>query len=75
MVAKENIMLYDRYYLQKCKAITLEKVASHTKYQKSNVPSYLNIFWVNFDKANHSFLHAVLLCGETIFLNAAWGNE
>ena len=32
-------------------------------------------FWMNFDKANHSFLHPFLLLEETDFLkNAAWGN-
>ena len=49
------------------KAITFEKIANHTKYKKSNVPSHLHIFWLNFDKANHSFLHPFLLLGETDF--------
>ena len=31
---------------------------------------------LNFDKENHSFLHALLLLGETDFWkNDAWGNE
>ena len=69
-------MLYDRYYLQNCKAITFEKIAVHTKYKKPNVPSHLHIFWLNFDKANHSLFHPFLLLGKTDFRkNAALGNE
>ena len=37
-------MLYDRYYLQNCKAITFEKIASETKHKKPIVPSHLYIF-------------------------------
>ena len=49
-------------------------IANHTKYKKPNVPSH--IFWLNFDKANYSFLHSFLVLGETDFRkNAAWGNE
>ena len=37
MVAKErpqnHNILYDRYYLQNCKAITFEKITNHTKYK------------------------------------------
>ena len=43
-------MLYDRYYLQNRKAIAFEKIANHTKYKKRNLPSYLHIFRLNFDK-------------------------
>ena len=57
----------DRYYLQNCKAITFEKIANHTKYEKPNVPSHLHIFWLNFNKANYSFLHLFLLFGKQIF--------
>ena len=46
------------------------------KYKKPNDPSLLNIFLLNFDKANHSFLHRFLLSGETDFRkNAAWRNK
>ena len=41
---KINTILYDRYYLQNCKAITFEKIANHTKCKKPNVPSHLHIF-------------------------------
>ena len=37
---KINIILYKRYYLQKCNAIAFEKIANHTKYKKPNVPSH-----------------------------------
>ena len=57
----------DRYYLQNCKAITFEKIANHTKYEKPNVPSHLHIFWLNFNKANYSFLHFFPLFGNQIF--------
>ena len=30
---KVNTILYDRYYLQNCKANTIEKIANHTKYK------------------------------------------
>ena len=61
-------------YLQKprhigiiCKTITFPKIESHTKYKKSNVSSHLHIFWLNFDKANHSLIHPFLLWGKHIF--------
>ena len=60
-------MLHGRYYFQNCKAISFEKIADHTKYKKPNVESHLHILWLNFDKANHSFLHISLLLGETDF--------
>ena len=48
MVLKEkqkiNTILYDRYYLQNCKAIAFEKIASHTKDKKPNTPSHFPIF-------------------------------
>ena len=64
---KINTMLHDRYYFQNCKAISFEKIADHTKYKKPNVQSHLHILWLNFDKANHSFLHTFLLLGEIDF--------
>ena len=39
---KINTILYDRYYSQNCKAITFEKIATHTKYKNPNVPSHLH---------------------------------
>ena len=30
-IVKPNTMLYDRYYLQNCKAITFAKFLNHTK--------------------------------------------
>ena len=39
-----NTILYDRYYLQNFKVTTLAKIANHTKYEKSNVPSHLHFF-------------------------------
>ena len=70
-------MQYDRFYLQNCKAITFaKKKINHTKNKLPNGPSHLYIFWLNFDKGNHSFLHHFLLLCETDFLkNAAWKNE
>ena len=62
-----NTILYDRYYLQNSKAITFEKIANHTKYQKPNIPSHLHIFCLIFDKANHSFLHPFRLLGKRDF--------
>ena len=44
MVALENALIYDRYYLQDCKAITFGKIVDHTKYKKPNVPRRLHIF-------------------------------
>ena len=64
---KNTVILYDRYYLQNCKAIT---------FQKSHLQSHFHIFWLNFDKTNHNFLHFFLLLGEIDFRkNASWGNE
>ena len=61
-------MLYDRYYLRNCEAITFEKIANHTKYKKPNVPSHLHIFRPNFDKADHTFLLMPFCCwGKQIF--------
>ena len=37
-------MLYDRYYLQSCKAIIFEKIANRTKDKKPNVPNHPHIF-------------------------------
>ena len=71
---KINIILYDRCYLQNCISITFEKVANQTKYKKPNIWSHLNIFWLNFGKANRDFFHPFLLVGETDFWqNAALG--
>ena len=73
---ENNIILFDRYYLQNCKAIIFEKIGNHKKYKKPNAPSHLHIFWLNFGKANHSFLHPFLLLGETDFRkNVALGIE
>ena len=41
---KVSTILYDRYYLQNCKAITFAKIANRTKYEKPNVSSRLHIF-------------------------------
>ena len=41
-----NTTLYDRYYLQNCKAITFRKTTNHAKYKKPNVPGHLYIFWL-----------------------------
>ena len=71
-----NTLVYDRYYLLNCKSITIEKISNHTKYKNTNVPSHLYIFWLTFDKANHTFLNPFLLLGETNFRkNAAWENK
>ena len=40
----------------------LEKL--QIKQNINKVPSYLHIFWLNFDKANHSFLHPSRLGGK-----------
>ena len=48
--SKINTILYDRCYLQNCKTIKFGKTANQTKYKKYNVPSYLHIFLLNFDK-------------------------
>ena len=66
---KINTIIYDRYYLQNYKAITFE---NHIQYKKLSVPCHLYIFQLNFDKANHSFLHPFLLLGETDFRNNAF---
>ena len=73
---KYDMILYDRDIIQDCKTITFEKIANDTKYKKPNVPSHLHIFRLDFDKANHSFIHPFLLLREINFRkNAAWGNE
>ena len=41
---KVNIILYHRHYLQNCKANTFQKIVSHTKYKKPNVPNHLQLF-------------------------------
>ena len=69
---KSNTILYDSYYFQNCKAMA-KKIVNHARYRKPNVPSHFNIFWLNFDKANHSFLHPFLLLREIDFSKgAAW---
>ena len=41
-----------------------------------NVPTHLNIFWLNSDKANHGFLHTFLMLWEEGFRkNTAWRDE
>ena len=42
-------------------------MTNHAKYKKPNAPSHLQIFWLNFDKANCSFLLPFLLLGEINF--------
>ena len=54
---KRNTTLYDRYYLQTCKAVTFEKITNHAKYKQSNIPGQLYIFCMNSDKANCTFLY------------------
>ena len=62
---KVNTILYDRYYLQNCKVIIFKKISNRTKYKKLYVSSHLHIFWLKFDKANHSFFPPFLLLRET----------
>ena len=38
------------------KTIKFKKTSNHTKYEQPNVPSYLHIFWLNFDKVLISFV-------------------
>ena len=54
---------------------SFERIANDAKYKKPNVPSYLYIFWLNFDKANHSFLHPCILLRETDFRDRAAGKN
>ena len=42
-------------------------MTNHAKYKKPDAPSHLQIFWLNFDKANCSFLLPFLLLGEINF--------
>ena len=48
MVAKERqlsyIILYGRYYLRNCKAVTFEKLTDHTKYKQPYALNHLRIF-------------------------------
>ena len=39
---------------------------------KLNVARHLDIFWLNFGKANHSFLHPFHLGGKRFLKNSAW---
>ena len=71
---KEEAIKLIPYYMidiiyKTVKSSLLKKNANHTKYKKSNVASHLHIFWLNFDKVNHSFLHPFLLLGEKDFRN------
>ena len=73
-------MLYDSHYFQNCKPIIFRKITNQTKCKKPNVPSHLYIFRLNFDKANHSFLHPFLLLKgkdfQNIFCLGFWvGNQ
>ena len=54
---KLNTALFDRYYSQNCKVITFRKITNHRRHKQTNVRSHLHVFWLNFDEANHSFLH------------------
>lgn len=67
-------MQYDRYYSQNGKAIIFEDIANHTRYKKTNISSQLYIFWLNFDKENHIFLHPFLLLGEKFSKNCCMRN-
>ena len=58
--------MIDVIYKIVAKAITFEKIEIVPNGNKTNVPSHLHIFWLNFDIANHSFLPPVLP-GETDF--------
>ena len=67
---KLNTALFNRNYSQNSKAITFRKIINHTTYTwTNNVPCHLHIFWLNFKKANHSFLHPFVLgpWGKQIF--------
>ena len=72
---EEAINLFDRYYSQNYKAITFRKITNHTKYKLTDVPSHLHIFWLNFDKENHSFLHPFRLGGNRFSKNSTWSFE
>ena len=69
---KPNTTLFDRYYSQNCKCITFRKITNHTRYKQTNIPSHLHIFWVNFNKENHSFLHPFRLGGNRFPKNSTW---
>ena len=55
------------------KSSHLEKL--QIKQNINNVPSHLHIFWLNFDKANHSFLHPFRLGGNRFSKNSTWSFE
>ena len=38
----------------------------------TNTPGHLDIFWLYFNKANHSFLHSFLLGGNNFSKYSAW---
>ena len=71
MVAKERqlsyIILYGRYYLRNCTAVTFEKLTDHAKYKQPDALNHLGIFLLNCDEANHCFLHSFLLLKERYF--------
>ena len=45
------------------------------RYEQLNVLSYLHIFWLDFHKANYSFLHPFLLFGKHIFEKTLRGGK
>ena len=47
--------LIDIIYKIVAKAITFRKIAIIPNGKKTNVPSHVHIFWLNFDRANHRF--------------------
>ena len=53
-------MIYD--YLQNCKAIEFEKIIQNINNLRFQV-TFMYIFWLSFDKANHSFPYPFLLLG------------
>ena len=73
MVAKERqlyhhiTLLCGRYYLRDCTAVAFENPTDHTKYKQPDALNQIRIFRLNFDEANHSFLHSFLLLEEIYF--------
>ena len=79
-----NTILNGRCYLQNCKAITIEKIANHTKNKKPIKDILIDDIYLSRCRLlkslsyclNHSFLHPFLPLGETDFRkNSVWRNE
>ena len=76
---EEAINLIPHYFIdiirKTVKPSNLEKLQILENIKKLIIPSHLHIFWLNFDKANHSLLHSFRFGGNRFSKNSTWSFE